>query len=180
MTMERRYPRFVRDRFFWEWRELYGRCEYEWTGSLTTSPDGDRVTFEWMDREIKHFLRQLQTGEGLQVAGYYAICRKGGRVHAHFLLFGRRSPSRERKTLRDVDPGRWARRWRHIAEIEYVEDQERAVNYLAAQWKKNYTCLPVDYNSRLLREAAQELEHRDPSPPIGSAAEEALYGLQEH
>jgi hypothetical protein len=97
-----------------------------------------------------------------------------GRVHAHFLLLGRRSPNKEPKTLLNVDPKKWQRKWPYMALIQPVHDQMQAVNYLAAQWFRNENCLPVPYNIKLLKQTADEWENRWSGPIIGSVEEAAL------
>jgi hypothetical protein len=55
MTMEKRYPLFRRERFFWEWREMYRSRYNEWFGTLTSGPHGDRANFECMDRRVRRY-----------------------------------------------------------------------------------------------------------------------------
>ncbi len=169
MIMERKVHYLTRKRLQWEWYTEFDRRRYDWMGTLTAGPSGGRISFELMNKKVVAFLRKLSKEEGLRLAGYYALCRLQGRVHVHFLLLGRQKNLYTRKTLRNVDHGKWENRWPYIASIEPIDDDDKAHGYLAAQQVRNAACEIVPYNVDLLNQAAYDWEHRGVWPPIGSA-----------
>ena len=146
--------------------------DWELSGTLTFSMEYGDITFDRAEAMVKRYLRRMGRAENMALAGAFALCRYRGRVHVHFLLLGRGRRGRTSRTLRDVDPHEWERRWLAIAKIEPVNSKEGSAKYLAAQFLKNSACEIYTYDDGIL--VSTKIEP-DPGIPIGSAEDLARF-----
>lgn len=129
---------------------------YHLTGYVTFGPvEGYQISFENANRRMINFIKKAKASEDLDIACFYAICRKAGRVHVHFLAI----LQRHQKPVLDVDPQRLQRLWPHKSEIERAVSQIGAIKYLASQFLHNLTCHMEWYNHKLLQKALIQPDH---------------------
>jgi len=61
------------------WQKGLRDWVFHWKGECTFgAEEGYRLTFEQASRKIISLLRNIGISEGIQIAAFYAICRKNG------------------------------------------------------------------------------------------------------
>ena len=155
MSMNNTYITNWRNLEYRGYRRFLQNWDWEWLVTLTFP----ERTYRHYSRnaakaDLLRWTRQLCTSEHIQVCYYYALCYICGHPHFHLLMIGRGRSGREVKSLHDVSPSKWARRWDHIAKIEVPDSISSVSKYLAAH-KLRFKCDRADidsYNQNLLKQ----------------------------